>query len=229
MNLKLPHLLIAIQVTLLVLGSAQLTQAVAQPSPASAADAGLKTHDSRYTIKLEDVLSIAFPLSPELNQSVTVQPDGSINVSGAPGIHVEGLTVPEVESVLKKDFRATLRDPIINVDLKDFQKPFFTVNGQVGKPGQYDLRSSITVAEAIAIAGGMGANANSKIYLFRRNSPSGYQVSQLDAKRIMNGSSHADNATIHPGDMIVVPESGLSKFKKYVPYSIGGYVNPLSY
>jgi hypothetical protein len=34
------------------------------------------------------------------------------------------------------------------VDLEDFQKPFFTVSGQAGKPGQHDLRTDTAVAEA---------------------------------------------------------------------------------
>ena len=43
----------------------------------------------------------------------------------------------------------------MNVDLKDFQKPFFVVTGQVAKPGQYDLRYDTTASEAIAVAGGL--------------------------------------------------------------------------
>ena len=70
---------------------------------------------------------------------MTVQPDGYINLQNAGSLHVQGLTVPELVDALKKAYAGTLHDPIINVDLKDFQKPFFTVSGQVGKPGKYDF------------------------------------------------------------------------------------------
>src|SRR5215831_9592141 len=42
----------------------------------------------RYMIGRDDVLTISFPLSPELNQKVTVQPDGFISLESAGSIHV---------------------------------------------------------------------------------------------------------------------------------------------
>jgi hypothetical protein len=43
----------------------------------------------------------------------------------------------------------------------------------------------------------------------------------------MHGKVEED-AEIKPGDMIIVPESAITKFKKYVPYSVTGgtYVAP---
>ena len=209
----------------------QLTPVVStsQQIPGAASDrtATLQQHYPRYVLKRQDVLRLTFALTPELDQTVTVQPDGYINLNGAPSVHIEGLTVPEVETVLKAAYTATLNNPIIHVDLKDFQKPFFTVNGQVGRPGQYDLRSDVTVAEAIAVAGGLAPTAKNQIYLFQRTSGPNYKVTKLDAKKIMNGTNQSDNIMIRPGDMIVVPESGLTTFKKYVPYSVGGFINPI--
>ena len=53
---------------------------------------------------------------------------------------MQGMTVPEIVVALKKAYTKVLRDPIIDVDLVDFQRPFFIAGGQVGKPGQYELR-----------------------------------------------------------------------------------------
>ena len=47
--------------------------------------------------------------------------------------------VPELSLAVKKAYAGTLHDPIVNVDITDFQKPFFIVSGQVGKLGQYEL------------------------------------------------------------------------------------------
>ena len=73
------------------------------------------------------------------------------------------MTVPEVTEAINKAYAKTLHDPIINVDLKDFQKPFFVVTGQVAKPGQYDLRYDTTVSEAIAISGGLLPTAKTQV------------------------------------------------------------------
>jgi protein involved in polysaccharide export with SLBB domain len=87
----------------------------------------------RYIIQRQDVLQLTFPLTPEINQTVAVQPDGYINLQNGRGVQAQGLSVPELADAIKTAYAGTLHDPIVNVDLKDFQKPFFTVSG--GKTG----------------------------------------------------------------------------------------------
>jgi polysaccharide export outer membrane protein len=202
------------------------------PSTASAAlvknsqGPELQTREPRYIIRRQDVLSLKFPISPELNQTVTVQPDGFINLSGAKSVHVEGLTVPQAVGALKDAYSATLRDPLITIDIKDFQKPLFTVTGQVGKPGQYELRQNTSIIEAIAVAGGLAPTSTTHIYLFHHMPSGAFNVEKFDLKEVLNGKKLSENVEIRAGDMVVVPESNLTKFKKVVPYSFGGYVQP---
>lgn len=176
--------------------------------------------DPRYRICRDDVLSLSFPLSPELNQKVTVQPDGFISLEGAGSVRVEGLTVPGVVEAVKKAYQGTLNDPIVNVDLADFQKPFFTVLGQVGKPGQYDLRYDITVTQAIAVAGGFEESAKNQVLLYRAVSSNWAEVRELKLKDILNGKNISEDVHLRAGDMIFVPENKITKFRKYVPYSL---------
>ena len=103
-----------------------------------------------------------FRSAPELNQTVTVQPDGYINLQNAAQPSCAGPDGSRAGGRAQKAYAGTLHDPIVNVDLKDFQKPFFTVSGQVGKPGQYELRADITIAEALAVAGGMAPRRRRK-------------------------------------------------------------------
>ena len=175
----------------------------------------------RYTIGRDDILSISFPLSPELNQKVTVQPDGFISLQSAGSIHVEGLTVPALIEAIKKAYANILHDPIVDVDLADFQKPLFTVLGQVDKPGQYTLRSDITVTQAIAVAGGFAPTAKTQVFLYRQVSANWAEVRELKLKDILNGKNISEDTHIRPGDMIFVPEKFIANFKKYVPYTIG--------
>jgi polysaccharide export outer membrane protein len=174
----------------------------------------------RYRICRDDVLIISFPLSPELNQKVTVQPDGFISLQSAGDIHVEGLTAPGVVEAVKKAYANTLHDPIVNIDLTDFQKPFFTVLGQVGKPGQYDLRYDITVTQAIAVAGGFAATGKTQVLLYRAVSSNWAQVRELKLKDILHGKNIGEDVHLQPGDMIFVPEKAIATFREYVPYSI---------
>jgi protein involved in polysaccharide export with SLBB domain len=180
----------------------------------------------RYRICRDDVLLLSFPLSPELNQKVMVQPDGFISLQNKGDIHVEGLTVAGVVEAVKKAYAGTLHDPIVDVDLADFQKPFFTVLGQVGKPGQYDLRYDITVTQAIAVAGGFAATGKTQVFLYRSVSSNWAEVRELKIKDILNGKNISEDLHLRPGDMIFVPEKAITKFQRYVPYNIG--ISPYS-
>jgi polysaccharide export outer membrane protein len=189
-------------------------------SDTSASGPELQLRNPRYVIQRQDVLLLSFPLTPELNQTVTVQPDGYINLQSGRSVHAQGLSVPELADAIKTAYAGTLHNPIVNVDLKDFQKPFFTVSGQVGKPGQYELRADITVAEAIAVAGGLAPTAKSQIFLFHRTSDQWFEVEKVNLKDMMHGKNVNEDAVLKPGDMIFVPETFITSFRKYVPYSI---------
>ncbi len=187
----------------------------------------LEQRNPRYVIQRQDVLLLSFPLSPELDQTVSVQPDGYINLQNGRSVHAQGLSVPELADAIKTAYVGTLHNPIVNVDLKDFQKPFFTVSGQVGKPGQYELRADITVAEAIAVAGGMAPTAKSQVFLFHRTSDQWFEVKKVNLKDVMHGKNLNEDAILKPGDMIFVPETFITSFRKYVPYSVnaGAYLS----
>jgi polysaccharide export outer membrane protein len=183
----------------------------------------------RYKVMRNDILYLSFPLSPELSGTVTIQPDGYINLHNAGSLYVQGMTVPELVEALKKAYAKILHDPIIDVDLIDFQKPFFVVSGQVTKPGQYDLRADLTVSEAIAVAGGFLPTAKTQVLLYHRVSASWIEVKKLALKDILHGKNIEEDVQMQPGDMVFVPEKFITSFKKYVPYSAGIYLNPLAY
>lgn len=205
------------------------TPAAASGIPQSSSDRPVLEHrNPRYMVMRDDVLILSFPLSPELNQTVTVQPDGYITLLNVGSLFVQGMSVPDITEAIKKVYGKILHDPIINVDLKDFQKPFFVVSGQVTKPGQYDLRYETTVSEAIAVAGGLAPTAKTQILIYHRVSSGWMEVKKFNLKDILNGKNVNEDAVLQPGDMIFVPEKFITNFRKYVPYSLGLYtsINP---
>jgi polysaccharide biosynthesis/export protein len=193
-----------------------------QPGPSHT---GFYERHPRYKVMRDDVLMLSFPLSPELSQTVTVQPDGYISLGNVGSVYVQGMTVPEVIEAVKQAYSGVLNHPIIDVDLKDFQKPFFVVSGQVGKPGQYDLRYDITVTQAVSVAGGLTPDAKGQAFLFHRVSDDWVEVKKLDIGSILGGKNVNEDIHVQPGDMIVVPTTFIAKFRRYVPYTLGFYMN----
>jgi polysaccharide export outer membrane protein len=226
-------------VTVALPAAAQMGAPPATSAPATAEGSGqpesgnadhnrpvLQHRNGRYQVMRDDVLVVSFPLSPELNQTVTVQPDGYVTLQSAGSVYLQGMTVPETSEAIKKAYAKILHDPIIDVDLKDFQRPYFMVSGQVGKPGRYDLRLDTTVSEAIAVAGGFLPTAKTQVFLYHRISTGWVEVKKLSLKDLLNGKNVSEDVEMQPGDMIFVPEKFITNFKKYVPYTAGLYLNP---
>jgi polysaccharide export outer membrane protein len=181
----------------------------------------------RYRINRDDILSLSFPLSPEFNQvKVTVQPDGYISLQAVGSLRVLGMTLPEAVEAVKNAYATTLHDPIVDIDLLDFQKPYFVVLGQVGKPGQYDLRYDMTATEALATAGGFSSTAKTRVYLYHRGAGGWIEAKELNLRDILTGKNVSEDVSMRSGDMIFVPEKTITKVRKYIPYGVGTYVSP---
>jgi polysaccharide export outer membrane protein len=195
-------------------------------NPGGTATAGEKNADQpqlqrrnpRYIIARSDTLALNFPLSPEYDETVTVQPDGFIGLVGASDLHVEGMTLPEVREALRSAYAKVLHDPIITVSLSGFQNPYFIVLGEVNKPGKYELRDDIVMTEAVAIAGGYTKDAkHSQVLLFRKISNDWAEVHQLDLKHMLYSKNLAEDIHLQPGDIIFLPKNFISKFQSVVP------------
>src|SRR5271170_2408643 len=51
----------------------------------------LQQRNPRYQVQRDDILVISFALSPELNQTVTIQPDGFINLQSVGSLYIQGM------------------------------------------------------------------------------------------------------------------------------------------
>ena len=190
----------------------------------------LHTRNWRYRINPSDTLELSFQLTPEFNQTVTVQPDGYITLRDVGDIQAAGRTLPELTDAIKAAYSKILHDPVISVDPKDFEKPYFVVGGQVGKPGKFDYRGDITLTEAIAIAGGFtDASKHSQVLLFRRVSDRWTEARIIDVKKMMASKNLEEDPELKPGDMLFVPKNALSKIKPFLPTSSVGTYVPLAF
>src|SRR5262245_7482142 len=146
-QLLLPLFLISVQVAALPLQSNQAPT--------------LQTRHPRYLVRPGDILELNFPFTPEFNQTVTVQPDGYVTVRGLGDLHIQDKTVPDIIEAMRTAYGKILRDPVITIELKDFEKPYFIVGGEVAHPGKYDYRGDTTILQAVAVAGDFKSGSRS--------------------------------------------------------------------
>jgi polysaccharide export outer membrane protein len=184
-----------------------------------------------YRLSKSDTVEVNFTFSPDFNQTLTVQPDGFVALRGAGTLLAEGLTVPQMQQAIVNAYRGVLYQPEVTVILKDFDKPYFLASGEVARPGKYELRGDLTVNEAVAIAGGFTQQArHSQVVLFRRISAYVAESHVIDVKKMLDSRDLGEDLHLQPGDFIFVPQSRISKIRKYVPTSaMSWYMNPMQF
>jgi len=228
--------LIRFSVALLALGAVCMgqefknTSATADAKPAAADSAKstpeFKDRSPRYHIEPGDSFDVSFELSPEFNQTVSVQPDGFVTLRGVGDLKVEGETVPELTQTLRTAYSKILNDPLISIVLKDFEKPYFIADGQVSKPGKYEMHGHVTLTQAIAVAGGFNSTAkHSQVVLFRRVDDQWTEAKLIDVKKMEKNHDLREDPFLHPGDMLFVPKNTMSKIDRFIPnMSMGAYL-----
>jgi polysaccharide export outer membrane protein len=184
--------------------------------------------EERYRLQPGDVLEVQFRYSPEFNQTVTVQPDGYISLEIGGDLKVAGLTVEQTREAILKRASARLQDPVATIVLKEFQKPYFVVSGEVNTPGKIEMRERVTALQAIMLAGGMKEGANSgQVVVFRRINSDTAEVKLLNLKSIRRTADLENDLTLQAGDMVFVPRDKISKIERFMRLaSVAAFIAP---
>jgi polysaccharide export outer membrane protein len=192
------------------------------------ADSQFQQRNPRYKLEPGDSFDVSFELNPEFNQTATVQPDGYITLRGIGDLHVANRTMPELTELLRTAYSQILHQPLINIVLRDFEKPYFIADGQVARPGKYELRDDTTLTQAIAMSGGFLDSAkHSQVLLFRRAAEGWFSAQIFDVKKMEKEGNLHEDPQLHPGDMLFVPKNRFSKIKPFIPgASVGTMIKP---
>ncbi len=184
--------------------------------------------EERYRLQPGDVLEIQYRYSPEFNQTVTVQPDGYITLEVGGDLKVAGMTVDQTRQAILKKASTRLQDPIATIILKEFQKPYFVVAGEVAQPGKIEMRERVTAIQAIMLAGGMKESAkSSQVVVFRKINSDIAEVKLLNLKTIRRTSDLENDLTLQPGDMVFVPRDKISKIERFMRVaSVAAFMAP---
>jgi len=184
--------------------------------------------EERYHVQPGDVLEVQYRYSPEFNQTVTIQPDGYISLEIGGDVKVSGMTVEQARQLILKKAALRLRDPVATVVLKEFQKPYFVVAGEVAQPGKIEMREQVTALQAVMLAGGFKESAkSSQVIVFRRINSDMAEVKTLDLKNIRRTSDLENDLNLLPGDMIFVPRDKISKIERFMRLaSVAAFIAP---
>lgn len=179
-----------------------------------------------YYLQVGDTMDIKVRFNPELNEQVTVPPDGLISTSIAEDVLAYGRTVKEFRNELKKQYRQELKNPRIAVILQNFAPNRVYVAGEVVAAGEFtSIGPSLSLLQAIARAGGLKNSASAANIIIIRHDEGGKSIAySVDYDAATSGEKPESDVRLSPYDVVFVPRTGVANVYNYFQQFVQEFV-----
>ncbi|MBD3318024.1 MAG: sugar transporter [Chitinivibrionales bacterium] len=169
-----------------------------------------------YRFMIGDVIQIKLYFNPELNETVTVRPDGNVSLQLVDEVLALGRTPAELDEVLTRRYAFLLEKVDVAVIVKKFHNRRLYIGGEVPNPGIIEYRDGITALQAIFAAGGFLRTARTRAVVILRNvEGEGAKLLTLDLRRKLRINRGRD-LSLMPYDVVYVPKTGISRANDFV-------------
>jgi polysaccharide biosynthesis/export protein len=157
-----------------------------------------------------DRLRISVWRDEELTTEVRVRPDGAFTVPLVGDIRAAGRTASQIRDEIQSKLTAFMKSETakVTVIVAKVASYYFTVAGNVEKPGIYRAANYVTVLEALAMAGEPNRYADLDNLKILRRDPMGGGVLKripINYALLRKGERMDQNIVVLAGDNIIVP------------------------
>jgi polysaccharide export outer membrane protein len=165
--------------------------------------AGVLAADDAFVIGPDDVLAVSVWDNKELDQVVTVRPDGKISLPLVGEVQAGGRTVADLTEQLNKLYSETTTGARATVSVREIRsRPIYFMGGVV-KPGPIQLTQDLSLLQGISLAGGLTPTADLESASVMR----GDKRIPVDFVKLVQKGDVTQNIKLQPGDTIVIPQA----------------------
>jgi polysaccharide export outer membrane protein len=185
----------------------------------------LQTVGSPYKLRPGDEFLLAYRITPEFNQDVTLGPDGHANLYIVGDVDLSGLTLEQAHDLIIQKEAGRLNQPELSIVMKDFDKPFVVVAGEVLLPGRILVRQELTALQAVMLAGGFKETAkDTQVLVYRRLGKGDLaEVHEINLHRIRKKNQLQNDMVLQPGDMLMIPVNKVEHVQRYIRLNPFGF------
>ena len=159
-----------------------------------------------YSVQPGDIISVSVWKEPSLQGPVLIRPDGGFSFPLAGEIDARGKSVADLQKLLSDRLKKYISDPVVSVSVQDVKGNKVYVLGQVNKPGEFVVNPSVNAMQALSMAGGTNAFANTGgIFILRRAAGGAQTAIPFHYGDVLKGKSLEQNIDLQSGDIVVVP------------------------
>lgn len=175
--------------------------------------------ESSYKIAPMDTLTIKVFKMPDLSGDYEVDLTGRVSLPLIGEIGAAELTTAELDQRLTSKFSERyLENPDVGVSVKASTRRSVTVDGAVKSAGSFPVAGSLTLMQAVALAGGTSEEANTRRVAVFRTIGGKRQAAAFDLASIRRGQS--EDPRVYAGDIVVVDGSGIKAAQKQILNSL---------
>jgi polysaccharide export outer membrane protein len=175
----------------------------ASAQTAQTAQKAAPTTSPAYVLGPNDAISVMVYGQSEFNVATRVKPDGTIVMPLIGKVQAEGKTVITLADEISRRLVQGnyLKEPIVNIEISEYNSNYVRVIGKVGSPGMIPLDRSTRLMDVLLRAGWV-QDAGSETITLRRASDGTEQ--KVNTKDLALGV--VPDVTLQNGDTIYVPE-----------------------
>lgn len=178
-------------------------------------DQKFQTLPQDYKIAPMDTITIKVFKSDDLSGDYSVDLAGHISMPLIGEIEAANLTTDQLDAKLTQVLgQKYFEHPDVSVAIKASTAHVVTVDGAVNLAGQYPVAGPMTLIQAITLAHGTTADANSRRVAVFRTVDGQRQAAAFDLTSIRRGE--ASDPQIYPGDIVVVDGSKIKEVQKQI-------------
>jgi polysaccharide biosynthesis/export protein len=198
------------------------------PAPLEPAPQSYTANLPPYRIQVGDVLEVRLLLNPELNEEVSVRPDGHISTTVVPDAVAYGRTPADLADTLRTAYGKELQKPRLSVVVRSFAPTRVYVGGEVNTPGEFiTIGPTLTLSQAIARAGGTKLSGDEgAVYVIRRGPNDQPEFLSTSWNSLRTGHDPSSDIRLAPYDVVFVPKLGIAEVYKWYNQYIQQFANP---
>jgi polysaccharide biosynthesis/export protein len=136
---------------------------------------------------------------------VTIAPDGKFSFPLIGEVTASGKTPEQLRLEIQTRLKKYYADPSITLIVTDVKGNVAYVIGQVNKPGSIEMNPTVSVLQALSIAGGLNPYAKGDSIIVIRNAATGQRVLRFHYGQVTSGKDLEQNIELESGDVVVVP------------------------
>lgn len=161
--------------------------------------------DSGYVLGPSDAITVIVYGQNEFNVQTRIKPDGSIVMPLIGKVQASGKTVISLADEITRKLESGnfLKDPIVNVEITEYNSRYVRIAGKVANPGLVPLDRSYKVLDVLLRAGWVGQGASDYVVLRRAD---GSEPIRLLTDDLARGGTGSD-LVLKAGDTLYVAEA----------------------